>query len=73
MGIIVMNVAVLIESIILFFDQSIILYTSIINALIVGIIIIIKYWYLRKGVCKEYIYNIKIEIIWTILPIMFIL
>lgn len=62
-----------IESIILFFDQSIILYTSIINALIVGIIIIIKNWYLRKGICNSYIYNIKIEIIWTILPILFII
>ena len=62
-----------IESIILYFDQSIILYTSIINAIIIGMIIIIKNWYLRKGVCKEYIYNIKVEIIWTILPILFII
>lgn len=62
-----------IESIILFFDQSIILYTSIINAIVLGFIIIIKNWYLRKGVCKEYIYNIKIEIIWTILPILFVI
>jgi len=62
-----------IESIILYFDQSIILYTSIINALIVGIIIVIKNWYLRKGVCNAYIYNIKIEVIWTILPILFII
>ncbi|MGI9214211.1 MAG: hypothetical protein ACR2HS_00660 [Gammaproteobacteria bacterium] len=36
-------------------------------------IIIIKNWYLRKGVCKEYIYNIKVEVIWTILPILFII
>jgi heme/copper-type cytochrome/quinol oxidase subunit 2 len=62
-----------IESIILFFDQSIILYTGIINAIILGIIIIIKNWYLRKGVCNNYIYNIKIEIIWTILPILFVI
>ena len=62
-----------IESIILFFDQSIILYTSIINALIVGIIIIIRNWYNRKGVCNQYIYHIKIEVIWTILPIIFLI
>jgi heme/copper-type cytochrome/quinol oxidase subunit 2 len=36
-------------------------------------IIVIKNWYLRKGVCKEYIYNIKIEVIWTILPILFLI
>jgi heme/copper-type cytochrome/quinol oxidase subunit 2 len=36
-------------------------------------IIIIKNWYLRKGVCKEYIYNIKVEVIWTILPILFVM
>ena len=62
-----------IESIILFFDQSVILYTSIINALIVGIMIIIYKWYNRKGVCSQYIYNINIEIIWTILPILFLI
>ncbi len=61
-----------IESITLFFDQTIILYTSIINALIVGIIRVIYNWYLRKGVCNSYIYNIKVEIIWTLLPIIFI-
>lgn len=62
-----------IESIILFFDQTIILYTSIINALIVGIIRVIYNWYLRKGVCNSYIYNIKVEVIWTLLPIIFII
>lgn len=62
-----------IESIILYFDQSIILYTSIINALIVGVIIVIRNWYLRKGVCNGYIYHVKIEVIWTILPILFLL
>lgn len=36
-------------------------------------LIIIKNWYNRTGICKEYIYNIKVEIIWTILPILFIL
>ena len=36
-------------------------------------LIVIKNWYIRKGICKEYIYNIKVEIIWTILPILFIL
>lgn len=62
-----------IESIILYFDQSVILYTSIINALIVGIILILRNWYNRKAICNAYIYNIKIEIIWTILPILFII
>lgn len=62
-----------IESIILYFDQSIILYTSIINSLVVGMIFIIYNWYKRIGICNQYIYNIKIEIIWTILPILFII
>ena len=62
-----------IESIILFFDQSIILYTSIINAIILGFIIIIKNWYFRKGVCYQYICNINVEVIWTILPILFVI
>jgi heme/copper-type cytochrome/quinol oxidase subunit 2 len=61
-----------IESLIYYFDKSIILYTSIINAIIVGMIIIIYSWYNRQGVCNMYIYNISIEIIWTILPIIFI-
>lgn len=62
-----------IESIILYFDQSMILYISIINAIIIGIISIIYRWYTRTGVCREYIYNIKVEILWTILPIIFII
>ena len=60
------------ESIVNYFDQSIILYTSIINAIIVGMIFIIYSWYNRQGVCNMYIYNILIEVIWTILPIVFI-
>lgn len=62
-----------INSIINYFDQSIILYTSIINAIIVGMIIIMYKWYNRQEVCNFYIYNILIETIWTILPILFII
>ena len=57
----------------LFFDQSVILYVSMINAFIIGIIRVIRNWYTRQGICTEYIYNIKIELIWTILPILFLI
>ena len=62
-----------IESIILYFDQTMILYISILNSLILGMLNIIYRWYNRKAVCTRYIYNIKIELLWTILPIVFII
>lgn len=62
-----------IEAVILYFDQTVVLYVSIVNALIIGNMIILYKWYTRKGVCKEYIYNISVEVIWTILPIVFIM
>lgn len=62
-----------IECIILYFDQSMILYISIINSIILCMITVMYRWYLRKGVCRYYIYNIKLEILWTILPIIFII
>lgn len=63
----------IIENIILYFDQSILLYISIINSILFILIIIIYNWYNRRYICINYIHNNNIEIIWTILPILFII
>jgi heme/copper-type cytochrome/quinol oxidase subunit 2 len=62
-----------IESIILYFEQTMTLYISIMNAILVGVAVILYKWWNRKGICVMYIYHIKLEILWTILPILFIL
>ena len=59
-------------SILLYFDQSSISYTSTLCAIIVGMVFLIMKWCYRKAICVKFVNSVNIEIIWTILPILII-
>jgi len=62
-----------IELLRIYFDQSLVLYISFISSIGILLIIIINKWWINKIGCYKFTTHAKLELLWTTIPIIFLL
>jgi len=56
-----------------YFDQCAVLYLSFMSSLLGVLVYVIYMWYLRKASCFLFSYDSRLELLWTLVPVVFLL